>query len=72
MSFQPAFDQINAEALRLGLSPLDGEITWEQIDQSRAVEITCTFPDGTTLKGYAPNGMDRMEPKAPTLALVTS
>lgn len=72
MSFQPAFDQINAEALRLGRSSLDGEIAWQQIDQSRAVEITCTFPDGITLTGYAPKGMDRMEPPAPKLALVTS
>lgn len=61
MSLQPAFDQINAEAFRRGLNWMDAEISWYTASDGCGVHVEFEFPDGTVLKGYAPDGMKSFE-----------
>jgi hypothetical protein len=59
MSMQPALDQITMQALRLGRDPNAGTYSWSE--DGRGVWIFLTYPDGTELKGFAPNGMDEID-----------
>lgn len=57
MSLQPALDHITAEAWRRGLNLFDAEPSWWEAEDGEGVWYAFTFPDGTEIKGYAPEGM---------------
>lgn len=61
MSLQPAIDQVWVECLRRGLDFSEGQGTWEPAEDGRGLHLEFAFPDGTVLKGYAPDGMVAFE-----------